>query len=178
MTFSSILAICGMILGVLGAVILARSFVLKHPREVFHDINSLGNWDFQVTRGARNLLLSWLVQAIEARVGAIILGIGFLLQALSQIIPQEHVHYLIAAIVIIMFIVITSISFFWLQNSFIRKAACQALTYYNELELGDNNEDWKREIPVRQQELRNIHKNPSIWLRQPEGSAGSKPGNS
>jgi hypothetical protein len=166
MKLATVVVICGMILDVLGAVILARSFVVKRPRDVFRELRSLGGWDFHITRGARDLLLSWLVQAVEARSGAIILGLGFLLQAIAQLLPQDHICY---GGVIIAFGVCAAVGFFFiLQSWFVRHAARQAKIFYNELESEAQSEKWKNEIPLRLKELDHITNSPRSWLHGEE----------
>ena len=162
MTLAKFIAISGMILDVLGAVILARSFVMKRPKDVFRELKSLGTWDFHISRGARDLLLSWLVQSYEARTGAVIIAIGFALQAFSQVLP--HV-ILINAVLVIVFVAGTAIwLFFKLQTKFVQKAAKQARDFYDELESEANSAVWKKAISNRREELRQIKKQPVKWL--------------
>lgn len=162
MTLSKFVAISGMILDVLGAVILARSFVLKRPSEVFRELKSFGRWDFHITRGARDLLLSWLVQSYEARTGAVIIGIGFALQAISQVLP--HVTLTNAVLGIAVVAGAAFWSFFMLQIRFVQRAARQARGFYDELEPEATGADWKKAIPDRREELNLIEKKPGKWL--------------
>lgn len=162
MKLGTVVAICGMILDILGAVVLARSFVMKRPRDVFRELRSLGVWDFHITRGARDLVLSWLVQAVEARTGAAILGVGFALQAIAQVLPQEPIGY--GAVVLTAAGLAAVGLFLTLQAWFVRHAARQARAFYDELEPEAKSEDWKREIPLRRAELQQIEKDPRTWL--------------
>jgi hypothetical protein len=166
MKLGTVVVICGMILDVLGAVILARSFIVKRPRDVFYELRSLGGWNFHITRGARDLLLSWLVQAVEARSGALILGLGFLLQAIAQLLPQYPICY---GEVILAVGVCTAVGFFFiLQAFFVRHAARQAKVFYNELEPEAQSKEWKDEISLRCAELEKIINSPRSWLRGKE----------
>jgi len=161
-TLAKFVAISGMILDVLGAFILARSFVMKRPKDVFRELKSFGGWDFHITRGARDLLLSWLVQSYEARTGAVALSIGFLLQAISQLLP--HVTFSNGALGIVVVLGAAIWSFFKLQNSFVQRAAMQARSFYDELETEATDEDWKKAILNRREELNQIKKKPGKWL--------------
>ena len=163
MTIANVVVICGLIFDILGAVLLARTFVMKRPHEVFREVESFGHWDFPVTLGARNLLVSWLVQSREAKTGAVILALGFALQAVSQVLPNEETSW---ALAILLFSVAASIwLFLWLQSLFVRRAAHEAQSFYIELDGGTISEDWKREIPLRRQELEEIEAEPSKWLK-------------
>lgn len=162
MNLGTVVVICGMILDVLGAVILARSFVVKRPRDVFRELRCFGVWDFHITRGARELVLSWLVQAVEARSGAVILGLGFLLQAIAQLLPQKPIHY--GGAIIAVGVCAAVGLFFPLQAWFVRHAARQAKVFYNELEREAQSEVWRREISLRRLELQKIENNPRSWL--------------
>jgi hypothetical protein len=155
-----------MILDVLGAVILARSFVVKRPRDVFRELRSFGTWDFHITQGARDLVISWLVQAVEARSGAVILGLGFLLQAIAQLLPQELICY--GGVVIAVGICMAVGLFFILQSWFVRHAARQAKVFYNELESEAQSEKWGKEISLRHKELDHITNSPRSWLHGEE----------
>jgi hypothetical protein len=166
MKLGIVVAICGMILDVLGAVILARSFVVKRPRDVFREIRSLGGWNFHITRGARDLLLSWLVQAVEARSGAFILGLGFLLQAVAQLLPQDLICY--GEVIIAVGVCAAIIGFFILPGCFVRHAARQAKVFYTELESDAQSKEWKDEISLRCAELEKIINSPRSWLRNEE----------
>jgi len=162
---ANFVTISGMILDVLGAVILARSFFLKRPKDVFRELKSFGKWNFHITRGARDLLLSWLVQSFEARTGALIIGIGFGLQAISQsqVLPEVTLPY---AVLGLFFVAKTAFwSFFRLQTGFVRRAARQARGFYKELEPEATGADWKEAIPNRCNELREIEKQPGKWLK-------------
>lgn len=171
MTIAIVIAICGMIFDVLGAVILARTFVVKRPHEVFREVKSFGCWDFPITVGARNLLLSWLVQAREARTGAVMLAFGFALQALSQVLPKEEASWLSA--ILLLSLVISIWLFFWLQSFFVRQAAREAQEFYIKFSRGTIPHDWKREILLRQKELKEIEVEPAKWLKfeEPNSSA-------
>lgn len=162
MTIANVVAICGMILDILGAVILARTFVVKRPHEVFRELKSFGNWDFQITVGARNLLLSWLVQSWEAKTGAVILAFGFALQAISQGMPQEKTSW--SPAILLLSSAISIWLFFWLQSLFVRRAACEAQDFYIDLERAEISDDWKREIPLRRKELKKNEAEPRKWL--------------
>ena len=166
MKLGTVVVICGMILDVLGAVILARSFVVKRPRDVFRELRNFGVWDFHITRGARDLVLSWLVQAIEARSGAVILGLGFLLQAIAQLLPQQPIRY--GGVVLAVGVCAAVGLFFILQAWFVRHAARQTKVFYNELESEAQGNDWKREISLRRAELEKIANSPRSWLRGEE----------
>jgi len=170
MTVANVVAISGMIFDILGAVILARTFVVKRPYEVFREVNSFGCWDFPVTVGARNLLVSWLVQSREAKTGAVILTFGFGLQGFSQVLPQEEAPW--AGILLILFAAVSLWLFFSLQSLFVRQSAHEAQSFYIELIHGTNSEDWKREIPLRQKELEEIEAEPRKWLQF--GESGSR----
>lgn len=162
MTLAKFIAISGMILDVLGAVILARSFVIKRPSDVFRELKSFGTWDFHITRGARDLMLSWLVQSCEARTGAVIIGIGFAFQAISQVLP-----HIIIANAVLGVIIVAGVSFwlfFKLQTWFVQLSAKQARGFYDELEAEATGEDWKKAIPDRKKELHQIEKHPGKWL--------------
>ena len=166
MTIATVVAICGMIFDVLGAVILARTFFVKRPHEVFRELRSFGHWDFPVTVGARNLLVSWLVQSWEAKTGAVILAFGFVLQAISQALPKEELPWYWGALLLCL---ATSIwLFFWMQSFFVRQAAREALDFYVELDRETKSEDWKREIPTRRKELEEIEAAPTKWLKYGE----------
>lgn len=165
MTIANVVAICGMIFDILGAVILARTFVVKRPHEVFHEVESFGHWDFPITVGARNLLVSWLVQAWEAKTGAVILAFGFTLQAISQVTPPTEIEALWCLAILLLSVFISIRLFFWLQSLFVRRAAHEALNYYISLEQGEISEDWMREIPLRREELKIIEAKPEKWLR-------------
>jgi putative hemolysin len=162
MTIANVVAICGMIFDILGAVILARTFVVKRPHEVFCEIKSFGCWDFPITVGARNLLVSWLIQSSEAKVGAIILALGFVLQAVSQVMPQVETSW--APAILLFSAAIAICLFFWLQLLFVRRAACEAQGFCIALERGEIPEDWKREILLRCDELKRIEAEPKRWL--------------
>jgi hypothetical protein len=167
LTNSTVLAIAGMVLDVLGAVILARSFVMKRPREVFRELKSFGVFDFHITPGARDLLLSWLVQSIEARTGAGILALGFFLQGLAQLLPPvsiSHAGWLLGAAV-----VIAVVAFFRLQEWFVRVAARQASAFYEELADEASSDDWRQAIPARKAEIEAIAKDPRQWLAPRSG---------
>jgi hypothetical protein len=159
----TVVAICGMILDVLGAVILARSFVVKWPRDVFRELRSFGVWDFHISRGARDLVLSWLVQAVEARSGAFILFLGFLLQAIAQLLPQEPICC--GGVVIAAGVCVAFGLFFFLQTRFVRYAARQAIVFYDELRPEAQGKEWKQEISLRREELHRIANDPVSWLR-------------
>jgi len=161
-TLAKFVAISGMIIDVLGAVIIARSFVMKRPSDVFRELKNFGRWDFYITRGARDLLLSWLVQSYEARAGAVIIGFGFVLQAISQVLPPITLTNAVLGIVVV---VGTSLwLFFKLQTWFVRLSARQARSFYNELEPEATSADWKKMIPDRREELHQIEKQPGKWL--------------
>lgn len=162
MTNANVVAICGMIFDILGAVVLARTFVVKRPHEVFREINSFGCWDFPITVGARNLLVSWLVQSSEAKAGAAILAFGFALQAVSQVIPQAEMWW--APVILIFAVAISICVFFWLQSLFVRRAACEAQGFYVALESEKIPDDWKHEITLRRDELKRIEAEPKKWL--------------
>ena len=167
MTVYAAVSISGMILDVLGAVLLASSFVLKRPVDVFHDVRSLGSWDFHIGRGARDLLLSWLVQAIEARTGAAIVALGFLCQAIAQFTPSAPIAYIWLMPVLVS--ISALVGFFALQRRFVSRAARQAVAFYDALEAEAASEDWKREIPLRREEVRVIERNPQQWLKPRTG---------
>lgn len=164
MTSAKYVAITGMTLDVLGAVILARSFFMKRPSDVFRELKSFGSWDFHITRGARDLLLSWLVQSYEARTGAVIIGIGFFLQAISQILPHITLTKTIASLGIVVVAGTALYLFFLLQAWFVQLSAKQARGFYDELEPEATGEDWKKAIPDRRKELYQIEKRPDKWL--------------
>jgi hypothetical protein len=156
-------SISGMILDVLGAVVLARSFVFKRPKEVFRDIRSLGVYDFPITCGARDFLLSWLVQASEARTGAAIIGLGFTIQAIAQFTSSSPMPYIWLLPVSV--IVLALAGFFALQKCLVSKAAKKATEFYDDLIMEASNEEWKREIRLRRDELSGITQNPREWLK-------------
>ena len=168
MTIATDTAIYGMILDIFGAFILARSFVVKRPMEVFRDVRSFGNWDFPITVGARNLLLSWLVQAYEAKTGAVMLLSGFVLQAVAQaqLLPKGESVW--ALLFLLLFAVVSLWLLFWLPRIFVRLAARQARRLYLELGQGTISDDWKREIPLRCTELNEIQARPGQWLKSGE----------
>jgi len=172
MTIANVVAICGMIFDILGAVILARTFVVKRPHEVFREVNSVGCWDFPITVGARNLLVSWLVQSREAKTGAVILALGFALQAISQVIPHEETSW--APAILLLSAAISMWLFFWLQSFFVRGAACEAQGFYVDLERGAIPDDWKREIPLRRDELKRIEAEPKKWLNLGEPNSATQ----
>ena len=163
MTIVNVVAICGMIIDVLGAVILARTFFVKRPHEVFSEVRSFGHWDFAITVGARNLLVSWLVQSREAKTGAAILAFGFSLQVVAQVLPLSEVPWPFA--ILIAALLVSILLFFWLQSLFVRQAAREAQGYYIELSGQDISDDWKAEIPLRKKELEAIEAKPDAWLK-------------
>ena len=161
MTLAKFVAISGMILDVLGAVILARSFIMKRPSGVFRELKSFGSWSFHITRGARDLLLSWLVQRYEARTGAVIIGVGFALQAIAQVLP--HITLTNAVFGIVVVVGAALLLFFKLQTWFVQLAARQARGFYDEIEP-EAGAEWKKVIPDRREELHQIEKQPGKWL--------------
>lgn len=169
MTIANVVVICGMIIDILGAVVLARTFFVKRPHEVFGEVRSFGHWDFAITVGARNLLVSWLVQSYEAKTGAAILAFGFAVQALAQVLPQIEAPW--PSAILTATLVVSVCLFFWLQSLFVRQAAREAQSYYIDLVGQDISDDWKREIPLRQNELKAIEANPVGWLRLGEPAA-------
>lgn len=164
MTIGNAVATYGMILDILGAVVLARSFVVKRPTEVFREVRSFGTWDFPITVGARDLLVSWLVQALEAKTGAAILTLGFALQAVSQVLSKKETEWAL------LFLLVSAAAslwlFFWFKRIFVRRAVRQAQGFYVELAQATISEDWKREIPLRCKELNEIEAQPNKWLKQ------------
>jgi len=163
MKLSIFVTISGMTLDVLGAVVLARSFVMKRPEDVFREISSYGTWDFPITRGARDLVLSWLVQRVEARTGAFILFVGFSLQAVSQFLGQYVIGYGFWLLGLIIFSVF--LAFFFLQNWFVRSAVGNAYAFYTELEKIGTGDNWKKFIEERREELSKISNAPMVWLK-------------
>lgn len=162
MNNQNVVAICGMIFDILGAVILARTFVVKRPHEIFREVRSFGCWDYPVTVGARNLLVSWLVQSLEAKTGAAILAVGFTLQAISQVLLEEPAPW--APAVLLLTALISIWLFFLLQSLFVRRAAREAHGYYVAIERGEIPDDWKGEILLRRDELEKITAKPKNWL--------------
>lgn len=163
MTIANITAMSGMILDTLGAVILARTFCVKRPKEVFREVNSLGTWDFAMTVGARNLLVSWLVQSNEAKSGALILGIGFTLQAIAQVLPSLTAPF--PLLILASVLIISMCIFFILQTIFVRSAALDGKKYYKAWEQDAKTpESWMPIIEKRLNELEEIRKFPKMWL--------------
>jgi len=158
-----------MIIDVLGAVILARTFFVKRPHEKFGEVRSFGHWDFAITIGARNLLVSWLVQSREAKTGSAILAFGFALQAVAQVLPAFEVPWALA--ILIAALLVSIFLFFRLQSQFVRQAANEAQAYYVELSSQEISDDWKAEIPLRREELTAIQANPRAWLKLGEPKA-------
>jgi hypothetical protein len=156
---NAVCAVSGMIIDILGAFFIARSFILKKPASVFSDVKSLGSWGFCFSPGARDLLLSWLIQGIEARTGAMLMFVGFTFQILAQFLSTTEYRYgfLIVAGVALAAVV----ALFRLPIQFVSRASKQALDYYQLLRLEDK--DFK-DISEREQELKKIHASPRIWL--------------
>jgi hypothetical protein len=96
------------------------------------------------------------------RTGAVIIGIGFALQAISQVLPHITLTNAILGIVVVAG---TSFwLFFKLQNWFVQLSARQARGFYDELEPEATGADWKKTIPDRREELHQIEKQPGKWL--------------
>ncbi len=160
MKVNVVCAVSGMLIDALGAIFIARSFIFKKPDSVYSDVKSLGLWGFCYSPGACDLLLSWLIQGIEARTGAILMLVGFALQILAQfLIPTESLYgFLIVSCVGL----IAVAAFFFLPIRFVRRASKQALNYYQQI----RSENKKLEdISEREEYLRKIYASPYIWLK-------------
>ena len=152
-----------MLIDALGAVVVARSFVLKRPVDVFRELRSFGRWDFHITIGARDLLLSWLIQSNEARTGAALLAFGFLLQAFAQVLPLVAVSS--GGYILVLMVICVFGGFFVLQSWFVRHAAKNAQSFYIDIESEAVGQDWLKAIPQRRQELTMIERAPHRWLK-------------
>lgn len=164
MTIANVLSISSLILDVLGAILLARSFIMKHPIEAFRDLRCIGVWDFHVTIGARDMLLSWLVQSVEAKVGAELLAVGFLWQSAALLtIPMAATY---GWVVLLMVVSGAIAAFFFLQKWFVCYASRQALPFYKQLQ-SEADVNWQTEIARREMELHEIEVSPHLWIERP-----------
>ena len=78
--------ILGIGFDIIGAFYLSRAFIFKKPADIKSETYGSANQNFLINYGmSGNLFFSFYTQGIEARMGFIILSIGFILQAIGLI---------------------------------------------------------------------------------------------
>ena len=165
LSLANVTSICGMILDILGAVLISRTFLRKSAIDVIYDVGSFGRWDWHTSIGARDLLISSLIQTQEAKAGALILAIGFAFQSIAQFLPSSVCYWsgnVTPLNVIILLIIFSYKLFRWLELSFIRKAARESLEFYDRTEKAQKHpKEAIEKMALRRDDIARIAANPA-----------------
>ena len=104
------LQLVGIIFDILGAYLIARSFIVKDVKRIASE--SFGSAYKDLAGGdSNNLARSFYVQTVEARMGIVVITLGFALQATGVIFPVSYIHFLFALIAIVTVAMATVIVF-------------------------------------------------------------------
>jgi hypothetical protein len=163
-TVGSAETVTGLMLDVLGALFIARSFVVKRTTDTFNELRALGVWDFTVTKGASRLLLSWLVQSLEAKWGFVIITLGFFCQALGALLAPCSLGWSLFRVIVGLDGVAFILTYFALPRLIVVTAAKQSCSFYEQIG-SEKIEGWDGLIAERLAELKAIERTPGDWLR-------------
>ncbi len=94
--------IIGLILDIIGAFYIAKSFIFKTPKDLIAESYGTNYPDKDLTEGmSGNLFRSFYKQATEAKTGFLIIASGFISQAIGLLIPNLEVNLWFGILIIL-----------------------------------------------------------------------------
>ena len=76
--------VLGLLIDIMGAYYIVRSFIVKKPADIKNEVYGNANQNLQIPFGmSGNLFFSFYLQGIEAKIGLVLVVVGFVLQSLG-----------------------------------------------------------------------------------------------
>lgn len=94
--------VIGLILDIIGAFFLAKSFVFKTPKDLAAESYGTDYPSKGLTAGmSGNIFRSFYRQAVEAKIGFVILALGFLSQISGLLFPNLTINWYLGIIIVL-----------------------------------------------------------------------------
>ncbi len=109
------LQVVGLILDIVGAFFIVKSFVFKTPKSLAAESYGTDYPNKELTAGmSGNLFRSFYKQAVEAKTGFVILALGFLGQIFGLLFPDLIIEQCLGIIIVLLAVGIPCILFIYL----------------------------------------------------------------